>query len=1217
MRKGLERKLTIVISSLIVIGLLNLLPISSIGKEVNEFDNGGGTETEWSVILAGESGFSSDSTTSFSVPIHKGKIQEASVKITCLPDQFGETLLNPRLDIGIDGDYEWEFTGKGYGSINHQTKFSTDMNRRIVAIGGLQTTNSTKLYLPKNAVIDSALMEIQGGNLEFGEIYIAAVTDTTEVYYIKSKGNRNFGNSELVSTLGTTSGWPRSYSYGVGVGDFDNDGDNDIVANEGLSSWPTSTGNIYLLKKTGANNSFAAKKKVGTTNNYRNSDFAVADFNNDGRMDFITSEMNSNIYYFKNIGSLNFNKTVWTSSFGGGTAYGKDVADFNLDGNMDVVIGGSGSGSVYIMETNNDGSLKSEKKISLNTGSNSRMVAAGDYNTDGNPDIVAKDTQTWPPPAKLFQFAQGNGDLTFLDSIDITNIDINGWNFWDMYAIDGFDFDFDGNQDLVTYNYSWAGSGKTQIRVHWGNGKGGFNGYKIINVPGRVSGVATPPSEVLGGCDNLRVDIGDTGGTADFSFTGPFTTNKEIEFRNQLTNILASPPPELNTFTDEYGNTLIEIPIRFTADEIGNVLLKNMSIRYQYAAKVDKNPHNTNLVNELNDLIPKSGKGQYKVYFSIASDNPGQVKFSNLNIKFNEAPTLNNDIPDMSIIEGTDVWGNNFIDLAEYFSDDEEDPKDLVYSIYSQTNSDNVIVTTHNGHYLRVDATYSPDWFGATHIIVEAEDSGNGITRSNKFTVTINPYDDEPRIGRFLTNIELKTNEVYKKIDLDDPNEYYFYDVDSPTMYFRGIINSEIPGELDGYLEISIDNDTAVLRLKSFNNYKKRIPVRIYCSDTKDVRTMELKDLAKVPTFQDFLVNITEFGMGKKPTFPPVWSDIKDVEIPEDDTLINWINLNNYTTDQDGSTKDIVFSIESLTNSAFLSVFISTSKSREFNHLSIIPETDFDGQAEIVLRAEDADHNHALETFKVNMIPEPDMPEVEILSPVNNSIVTGSVVISGRAEDAEGNLDSVEIKIGNDQWITAEGTTFWSYTWNSIDLIKSTGGITVKARAIDIDERYSEIDTIQLQIDNVVLDSDNDGVPDDYDAFPNDPINWEDSDGDGVGDNSDAFPDEPTQWEDADGDGYGDNPDGEAPDAFRLDITQWIDADGDGYGDNPLGNNPDLYPNNKNRHSEAGGSDDEGLLSAKNMIWLAIIPFVIIDILIFMFIRLRKKKLQDKKKDEE
>jgi hypothetical protein len=436
-------------------------------------------------------------------------------------------------------------------------------------------------------------------------------------------------------------------------------------------------------------------------------------------------------------------------------------------------------------------------------------------------------------------------------------------------------------------------------------------------------------------------------------------------------------------------------------------------------------------------------------------------------------------------------------------------------------------------------------------------------------------------------------------------------------MYFRGIINSEIPGELDGYLEISIDNDTAVLRLKSFNNYKKRIPVRIYCSDTKDVRTMELKDLAKVPTFQDFLVNITEFGMGKKPTFPPVWSDIKDVEIPEDDTLINWINLNNYTTDQDGSTKDIVFSIESLTNSAFLSVFISTSKSREFNHLSLIPETDFDGQAEIVLRAEDADHNHALETFKVNMIPEPDMPEVEILSPVNNSIVTGSVVISGRAEDAEGNLDSVEIKIGNDQWITAEGTTFWSYTWNSIDLIKSTGGITVKARAIDIDERYSEIDTIQLQIDNVVLDSDNDGVPDDYDAFPNDPINWEDSDGDGVGDNSDAFPDEPTQWEDADGDGYGDNPDGEAPDAFRLDITQWIDADGDGYGDNPLGNNPDLYPNNKNRHSEAGGSDDEGLLSAKNMIWLAIIPFVIIDILIFMFIRLRKKKLQDKKKDEE
>jgi len=258
-----------------------------------------------------------------------------------------------------------------------------------------------------------------------------------------------------------------------------------------------------------------------------------------------------------------------------------------------------------------------------------------------------------------------------------------------------------------------------------------------------------------------------------------------------------------------------------------------------------------------------------------------------------------------------------------------------------------------------------------------------------------------------------------------------------------------------------------------------------------------------------------------------------------------------------------------------------------------------------------------LETFKVIIIPEPDMPEVEILSPVNDSIVTGYVVISGRAADAEGELDSVEIKIGNDQWITAEGTTFWSYRWNSNDLIKSTGRISVKARAIDIDERYSEIDTIQLQINNVVLDSDNDGVPNDYDAFPNDPINWQDSDGDGVGDNSDAFPDEPTQWEDADGDGYGDNPDGEAPDAFRLDPTQWADADGDGYGDNPIGNNPDLYPNNKNRHSDAGESDQDGLLSPKNLIWLAIIPFIIIDILIFMFIRLRKKKLQEKKNDEE
>jgi hypothetical protein len=247
--------------------------------------------------------------------------------------------------------------------------------------------------------------------------------------------------------------------------------------------------------------------------------------------------------------------------------------------------------------------------------------------------------------------------------------------------------------------------------------------------------------------------------------------------------------------------------------------------------------------------------------------------------------------------------------------------------------------------------------------------------------------------------------------------------------------------------------------------------------------------------------------------------------------------------------------------------------------LSIIPEQNFDGEALVVLRAEDDDHNYALEEFKVILLPEPDIPTVEILAPMNNSIVSNQVTISGRAFDAEGELKLVEVKIGNNQWDTANGDVYWSYTWDTRDYIGIMDSITIKARAMDI-------------------------------------VDWADSDGDGVGDNSDQFPNEPTQWYDVDGDGYGDNPSGSAPDAFPLDPTQWTDSDLDGFGDNPMGNNPDYYPDNAKRHSKEG-DQEQGMFTTKNLMWLAILSFIIIDLIIFMlYIKKRKKTKENQEENE-
>ena len=1198
MKMKSRRMAVMVVTAIMLLGFLNLIP-TTVGKTIIEFGSGSGKKTEWELELAGDMGYNSDSTTYFTVPIHKGRIQEASLKITCKPNSAGEALMNPRLDIGIDGDYEWKFSGKGYGAINHQTMFSNGMERRVVAIGQNHQNNRTSIIIPKTADILDAKMEVKGGDLSFGEIYVALITSNSQVYYMKYKGNRLFESPEFVTDL-TGVGW--SQSYGIGIGDFDDDGDNDIIANQGSWSASPTTGNMYLLEKTGANNSFATKKNVGTTGNYRNTDFAVGDFNNDNKIDFIVSEYNSNIYYFENQGGLSFNPTPLINTVSG-TAYGKDAADFNLDGNLDFVCGSSSSGAVAVFKGNGDGTFQAPISVQTNTGTDNRVVIAGDYNVDGNPDIIMKSTSWWPTQYN-FKYIPGNGDLTFGPAMDM-GISVTDWNM----NGDGFDFDFDGYQDFITY------TGST-IYCFWGEKNNKFSQPTQISGAASFAGIATPAAEVLGGCNNLMIDIGEDGdSTPNFQpVNGPFTSEEQINFKSQLKSLLASPSANMNSFKDDYGNEFYEIPIKFSASEIGNVLLRNLTIRYGYTANINKNPHNGNLVNELNDLIPKTGSGDFKVYFRIAADSPGNVTFSDLHIKFNEAPILTKAIPNLVMDEGTEE--KTLEKLASYFDDDGEAPEELTYTIYSYTNSDYLSMDIHENIYLHVNALISPDWHGESSVVVQAEDTENGITRSNKFTITINPVNDPPRVGRLLTNIELKTNEVYNVIDLDDEMKRYFFDVDSTELYFRAITLSDVPGEFDNYLKLSINNDTAILKLQSFDQYIKRIPVRIYCSDSESVRTMKIAELTNIPTYQDILVNITKFGMGKKPIYPPTWKDIEDIEIPEDGMEIDMLNLNNYTTDPDDEPEALTYSIEAVTNSAFIDVYITTTKDNKFNLLSIVPEANFDGESLVVLKAEDDEHNYALEAFKVSIIPEPDIPQVEILAPVNNTLVSGLTTISGRAFDAEGELKLVEIKIGNEQWTTADGDLYWSYTWDTRTYKDNTESIIIKARAMDRENRYSELDFIQVSIDNATLDSDLDGVADVYDMFPEDPLDWIDSDGDGVGDNSDKLPDDPSQWQDEDGDGYGDNPSGSSPDAFPLDPTQWLDSDQDGYGDNPSGNNPDYYPKDAKRHTEEE-SQNEGIFTTKNLIWLAIIPFIIIDLFIFISYVKKKKKIKIKETQKE
>jgi hypothetical protein len=92
-------------------------------------------------------------------------------------------------------------------------------------------------------------------------------------------------------------------------------------------------------------------------------------------------------------------------------------------------------------------------------------------------------------------------------------------------------------------------------------------------------------------------------------------------------------------------------------------------------------------------------------------------------------------------------------------------------------------------------------------------------------------------------------------------------------------------------------------------------------------------------------------------------------------------------------------------------------------------------------------------------------PTVTITYPSNGATIARLVMISGTASDPdkEDNINSVEVKIGENDWATATGTTLWSYDWTTY--ASQNGMYTINTRSYD-GKDYSEIQSITVTLDN-------------------------------------------------------------------------------------------------------------------------------------------------------
>ncbi len=164
-------------------------------------------------------------------------------------------------------------------------------------------------------------------------------------------------------------------------GDFNADGHLDVAV---LLSHPSQAGEISLLFGDGAGN-FLTPKLFTVAN--RPTMFASGDFNNDGRLDFVTANNNLDtqlsVLLSNNSGSFATSQAINLPAIPTAVSLG----DFNGDGQLDVVVVNEDlTNNVNVLIGNNAGGFAAP--LNFTAGTSPSGATTGDLNNDGRIDLV-------------------------------------------------------------------------------------------------------------------------------------------------------------------------------------------------------------------------------------------------------------------------------------------------------------------------------------------------------------------------------------------------------------------------------------------------------------------------------------------------------------------------------------------------------------------------------------------------------------------------------------------------------------------------------------------------------------------------------------------------------------------------------------------------------------------------------------------------------------
>ena len=307
---------------------------------------------------------------------------------------------------------------------------------------------------------------------------------------------------------GQTNDWVSSTPYplngtkpdlnGITSADFNRDGKIDLaVANFGTS-------NVNLLK--GAGDSTFGNATLVSLNTKEGDGpngalgITSGDFNGDGNPDLAVSDFTDNVVSIVLGNGDGSFQLAQTQDLNGGTRpWGIVSGDFNNDHKVDLAVANYRSDTVTILIGNGDGSFQPEPGVTFGIFPGCpTSIATGDFNNDGNLDLVVASQEVSPTPFDSAFVLIGNGNGTFQKADYLFSPNVA--SFGPPGIVVG-DFNGDHFSDVAVTNNT-----ANSISVFLNKGDGTFqdsNDYSVAMGSSGPSAIALEPT--VGGPPNLVV----------------------------------------------------------------------------------------------------------------------------------------------------------------------------------------------------------------------------------------------------------------------------------------------------------------------------------------------------------------------------------------------------------------------------------------------------------------------------------------------------------------------------------------------------------------------------------------------------------------------------------------------------------------------------------------------------------------------------------------